>query len=142
YEQYVIGTDREPIGRLIDNRTFRAILSVRGNVPWKLPAESDTPVYLFRTAAPGGVPNASGALVAESSFVFENLPVSDDGSREPLAAALRLTLSEPAFGFGDELYAPNVFNAVQPVPSVEAPPRRRFCRLFGLIGLSPATVDT
>ncbi|MEA2880294.1 MAG: hypothetical protein QOF14_5490 [Hyphomicrobiales bacterium] len=144
YEQYVIGTDREPISQPIDNRSFRAMFSVRGDLPWALPlpAESGASVYLFRTDPPGNMPNAWGRLVPTTSLTFEIPPISDTRPREPLAAALRLTLSEPAFGFGDELYPPNVLNAVQPpAPAVEPPRKCWFCKLLGLIGLFPAPVE-
>ena len=141
YEQYVIGADREPMPRLIDNRSFKAKINVRGDIPWALSADGgNASVYLFRTTAGGDEPDASGALAPQTRLEFKDLAGSEAGAREPLAAAIRLTLSEPAFGFGDELYAPNVLNAVQRVP-----PRkcrfRWFCKLLALIGWSRPSLD-
>src|SRR5204863_281400 len=37
YEQYLIGTDREPLSHPIDNRSFRATLAVGAGGQWTLP---------------------------------------------------------------------------------------------------------
>jgi hypothetical protein len=139
YEQYVVGLDRKPGPPFIGNDSFRAVPTLTGDAPWSLSAAE--PVYLFRTKDVGGVAEISGPLEATTILSFTPEPRTDVSSPAPPGAALRITLTDPPFGFGDELYSPNVLYAVHSAQVPPPPPkswwRRQFDRLVDFLRKRP-----
>ena len=132
YEQYVVGPDRRPNFPNIGNDSFRAAPMLIGDAPWSLSGDSG-PVYLFRTDKTHDVPEASGPLEVRTVLGFTAKPPADAALPASPGAALRITLMDPPFGFGDELYSPNVLYAIH---FVHVPPVRRrglLCRLLDFI---------
>lgn len=116
YRQYRLGPDRRPTYGLFTNRSFEIAVALRGASPWQLgPAEAQAqPLFHSEGAAAPLAP----ATTIDLHPVADPVPDPPD----PATARLRITLTAPAYGFGDELYAPNLMNAVQPVPLAPAPP--------------------
>jgi hypothetical protein len=108
YAQYVVGPDREKLPHPIDNRSFQADLTLVGDSPWQLPTGAKA-VYLFRTDDKTPIPEPQGKIAATTRIEIAPVPAESAG----MVGSLRVTLSEPAFGFGDELYQSNILNAVE-----------------------------
>ncbi|MBR1218538.1 hypothetical protein JQ557_11095 [Bradyrhizobium sp. U87765 SZCCT0131] len=130
YAQYAVGPDRMPASAAIANDSFRATASVTGHACWDLPAA--TPAFwLFRTAQAQDKPEPAAPLQSTTTITLLAEPRADRPPA-PAGAGLRMTLSEPSFGFGDELYTPNVLHALH---AIQAPPPQRpwLCRVLDLI---------
>ncbi|MEA2886219.1 MAG: hypothetical protein QOD11_579 [Bradyrhizobium sp.] len=148
YEQYVVGLDRQTKFDRILNDSFCASAKLAGDAPWTLskdnkPADS-LPLFLFRTKnerdlrdppEPPG-PQPSAPLVPTTRLEFATQPRIEAALPEAPGAALRITLTDPSFGFGDELYPLNVIYAVNHV-QIPPPRRGRLCRLLDVL-LGPA----
>jgi hypothetical protein len=136
YEQYVVGPDRKTGFGGIFNDSFRASAKLVGDAPWSLSTDAK-PVYrfLFRTEKGRDPPEPSGPLEATTRLQFAAQPGVKPALPEAPGAALRITLTDPPFGFGEELYPPNVIYAVHH-GQVPPPPRR--CRLLDWLLRRPA----
>ncbi len=122
YRGYVVGLDgTRSATPLFDNRSFQAGFSVVNPGNWDF-ASSSPPAsppqggdeYLFRTqdSPDSPIPSVDSSLA--SNAVFEDLATTAHTSPpyyDPGSSAIRLTLSEPPYAFGNVLYAPNVMNA-------------------------------
>ncbi|MGO4711438.1 hypothetical protein [Bradyrhizobium sp. 2TAF24] len=139
YAQYLVGPDRTPNSPAITNQSFRAVASVSGHAPWGLPATT-IPIWLFRTAETQDKPEPAAPPQPTTTITLtpEALAVVPGG---PTGAALRITLSEPPYGFGDELYSPNVLHALHAIQA-PPPPRPWLCRLLDLILLRTPPAPT
>jgi len=139
YAQYVVGPDRVAGSVAIANDSFRAAASVSGHAPWSLPATT-TPTWLFRTAQTEDQPEPAAPLQPATTITLTPEPLAVPPPL-PAGAALRITLSEPPYGFGDELYSPNVLHALH---AIQAPPAPRpwLCRLLDLILLRTPPAPT
>jgi hypothetical protein len=131
YEQYVVGPDRKTGFAGIFNDSFRASAKLVGDAPWTLSTDAK-PVYryLFRTGKARDPPEPSGPLEATTRLQFAAQPSAMAALPEAPGAALRITLTDPPFGFGEELYPPNVIYAVHHVQVPPPPCRWRLCRLL------------
>lgn len=135
YRDYDLGLSGLPQPGLFDNRSFKARLSVRNPGRWILASgdigRSDVPpeVYLFRDHnhdAPAGCTEVRplGAAPLCSATTFDHLEIRArehlPAYYDPAASALEIRLSEPAYAFGNDLYAQNVLNAViEDLPDTE-----------------------
>lgn len=110
YAQYLIGLDGQPVPvSPFTNDVFRASLTIADGGPWTAPVQS---VALFGQ-------DASGKLDATTKLEIH--PVTAP-SPPPLAQpAIRIALSEPAFGFGDQLYPINIQYAAAAIGAAAAP---------------------
>lgn len=124
YQGYVVGVDgRISPTPLFDNQTFGGSIQVRNPGEWALldgdsvatsspPEESG--VFLFRTQDDcfNPVPTPDGSLCTATTFdTLEVIDTVPPPYYDPAASAIRLTLTEPSYAFGNILYAPNVLNA-------------------------------
>lgn len=130
YQGYVLGLDGVPPSNppLYTNQSFMAEIRVVNPGIWSFDGSSASPpernpadaieVFLFRAAsdsppeceAPFPAPN--GTLCPNA--VFRDLPVSGNvppAYYDPALSAIRITLTEPPYAFGNVLYASNVLNA-------------------------------
>ena len=124
YAGYVLGLNgEESETALFTNRSFQSNLEVINPGTWQLDAQADgsgsppSPPnsFLFRTQPEleDGSPSANGTL--SPLTVFDGLELYTTPappSYDPNASALRLTLTEPPYAFGNLLYSANVMNAV------------------------------
>ena len=137
YEQYVVGPDRKLGFPGIANDAFRASAKLVGDAPWSLSKDAK-PVYLFRTQEGRDTPEPSGPLQATTHLEFTARPRTEAALPEAPGAALRITLVDPPFGFGDELYSPNVLYAVHRVQEPPTPRRSWLRRWLDLLLPLPA----
>ena len=137
YEQYVVGPDRKLGFPGIANDAFRASAKLVGDAPWSLSKDAK-PVYLFRTQEGRDTPESSGPLQATTHLEFTARPRTEAALPEAPGAALRITLVDPPFGFGDELYSPNVLYAVHRVQEPPTPRRSWLRRWLDLLLPLPA----
>jgi hypothetical protein len=128
YEQYKVGPDRQAGLPCIANDSFRVLPTLAGEAPWTLSTDNK-PVCLFRAKEAPAATSPPGTL--DPTTVLKLPAQSRAAPTPPLTSdvALRFTLTDPPFGFGDELYSPNVLYAlhfIRPSPPV----RRRWflCR--------------
>jgi hypothetical protein len=133
YEQYVVGLDRQTKFDRIFNDSFCASAKLAGDAPWSLlkegkpvPLGEALPLFLFRTKDPRDPPEPPGPqpsapLVPTTGLEFATQPRIEAALPEAPGAALRITLTGPPFGFGEELYPLNVIYAVN---HVQIPPPR------------------
>ncbi len=127
YRYYDIGPNGTPQPDLFNNTTFLGEFGVINPGSWDIGnSQADPPthgesVYLFRTRPdPDGdclpsPPEDDKPLCGDTGF--EDLTVQPLGRGfppyyKPEESALRLTLSEPSYAFGNDLYPENVLNAV------------------------------
>jgi hypothetical protein len=136
YEQYVVGPDRKTEFGGIFNDSFRASARLVGDAPWSLSTDAK-PVtrFLFRTGKGRDPPEPSAPLEATTRLQFAAQPSAMAALPEAPGAALRIALTDPPFGFGEELYPPNVIYAVH---HVQVPPPPRRCRLLDWLLRRPA----
>ena len=111
YAQYVIGLDRALSPKLFDNDVFQARARLTGG-GLKLTPEAERPFPLFRTYEEAGEAVAQQLLVPDVRHTFE---VEEDlGGRDREGdPRLTVTLSAPDYGFGEDLYVPNLLHASQ-----------------------------
>lgn len=117
YRDYVIGLDGTYQRGLFDNRVFTGQLAVERPGSWGVidPMPPRGQVYLFRTADDclDPMPEPDGALCTSTLFnTLEVVGLRPPPFYQPLDSALRLTLAEPPYAFGNSLYAQNVLHAV------------------------------
>lgn len=122
YRDYEIGLDGHRTRGLFDNQVFRGRMRVVDPGRWLLATPGSPgpvpyePVYLFRTLddCANPVPAPEAPLCAETRF--DGLAVTRTRAvpayYDPARSALRLELSDPPYAFGNDLYAPNVLDAV------------------------------
>ncbi|MEJ1968738.1 MAG: hypothetical protein WDN03_08950 [Rhizomicrobium sp.] len=131
YRDYTIGMDGLPSPvTLFDNTTFRAAIAVRNPGTWALAPLTGPENELFRTSAPvPGPPGLFGGITGQPAgplypaTVFDTLEVTANTRPpyyDPAASSLRLTLIEPPYGFGDQLYPINVLACV--IADIPPPP--------------------
>jgi hypothetical protein len=139
YGDYCRGMDGLKTPNLFDNTTFRCWIDVKKPGLWDIPAPNPTTaqLYLFNTMPPdlfnspppvatATIPEGTGTLARVTRF--SSLPITPTPGVAFYSAAdtaLRLTLTAPAYSFGNLLYAPNVLNAViddLPSPTSSTPP--------------------
>jgi hypothetical protein len=165
YEQYVVGLDRKTGFSGIHNDSFCATAKLVGDAPWSLSTDAK-PVtrFLFRTENGSDKPERSAPLAATTRLQFAAWPRVEAALSEAPDAALRITLknasdidssdststgrglvspihnlTDTPFGFGEELYSPNVIYAVHHVQIPPPPPRRGWlCRLLDGLLRRPA----
>jgi hypothetical protein len=129
YEQYHVGPDRQSGLPCITNDSFRIVPTLEGAAPWTFVIDN-APETLFRTKETPGATSPAGTLDPTTIVTLMVRPSAGVPPQNSSDVSLRFTLSDPFFGFGDELYSPNVLYALH---SIQAPPpvkRRRFlCRL-------------
>ncbi|AWK89876.1 hypothetical protein [Azospirillum thermophilum] len=142
YYAYVIDADgvKQPPGKLFDNRSFRASLTVVNPGLWtigqdKTPDKTQTqsaPDYLFRTVADDRTadgtgsddtgsgdagaqdpaPAPQGRLVPATTLTAPALaPATPPTYYDPASSVLRLALTAPDYAFGNTLYAANTMAA-------------------------------
>lgn len=122
YKYYVIGPNGHPQPNLFDNRVFRGKITVQNpgswsvrNVPTGSPPVDPADVYLFRTRDDclNPIPTPDGRLCSDTDFdTLKVIPAEPPKYYNPADTSIRLQLSEPSYGFGYDLYAQNVLNAV------------------------------
>jgi hypothetical protein len=124
YQYYVLGLNGQPSPTvLFDNQTFRGEITVVNPGTWRLrdaplPWHDSPPtpgLFLFRTqdSCANPIPAPDGPLCDVSGFdTLDVIDMDPPPYYEPSSSALRLTLTEPAYAFGNVLYASNVLNAV------------------------------
>lgn len=134
YQDYVLDADGKiSPAPLFDNRSFRASFSMVNPGPWTVAADAPSlPLFatepLTLTAMPGPVPSVSMAPPPSATSLPEpdpaaplapdillQVPVapvaSDPPYYDPKTSALRLTLVEPPYAFGNILYTSNLMAA-------------------------------
>ncbi|MDE1150359.1 MAG: hypothetical protein PW843_27745 [Azospirillaceae bacterium] len=116
YQGYVVDLDgNSPPQPLFTNTCFQVVLAVVEPGFWTLPLPPLTtvePYYLFRTAKDDPTPVNQEKILPLTDF--RDLQLLQQGPPDyynPAASALRVTLSEPPYAFGDTLYARNVMAA-------------------------------
>jgi hypothetical protein len=118
YRDYVIGLDGKPQPGLFDNAVFRVAIGLQDPGIWCFAADSPSPesdLCLFRTLPLCQTTEPIAPLCPETVFVFDGYDISDHAAPpyySPSNSALTVRLTAPAYGFGDDLYAINVLNAV------------------------------
>lgn len=131
YKYYVIGPNGETNPDLFNNAVFRGRIIVQNPGSWGLQSVSSElskpdDVYLFRTendcAQP--LPFKDGKLCSRTEFdTLKVLPLEPPAYYNPADTSIRLQLNDPSYGFGYDLYASNVLNAV-----IEDLPQPDACR--------------
>ncbi len=124
YSNYVLGLDGLPSPTpLFQNNTFVGQIDVVNPGTWNLHEKpivwSGSPpvpgVFLFRTKddCANPTPTPDGPLCDISLFnTMDIVPTDPPLYYDPASSAIRLTLTEPSYAFGNTLYATNVLNAV------------------------------
>jgi hypothetical protein len=109
YAQYLIGADGQPVAvSPFTNDVFRATLTIADGGPWTVPAQS---IALFGH-------DASGKLDAATTLEIQ--PVAAPAPPPLAQPAIHIALSEPAFGFGDQLYPINIQHASATIAAAAA----------------------
>lgn len=114
YRAYVIDADgvKQSPGTLFDNQSFQASLTVVNPGRWTISPPEQGSLYLFRTTADKPVPDPQAAVLAETKLVAPGIATATPPSYyDPAASAVRLALAEPAYAFGNTLYASNTMAA-------------------------------
>ena len=117
YRDYTVPADGQTNGQsLFDNTSFKVSLAPASPGPWT--AASGRNFYLFQTAGsstagdgPGPAPSAP--LSGQSVLTLGSITPADQPPLyfDPAANALQLVLQEPAYAFGQTLYARNLMAA-------------------------------
>tara|TARA_R110001599_G_scaffold253766_1_gene454085 strand:+ start:9013 stop:13143 length:4131 start_codon:yes stop_codon:yes gene_type:complete len=116
YKDYVINDDgtRVPQG-LFHNDSFKGTFGLTGSGLWNI--ANDPEVFLFQTqtagdSSAGAGPAPSGVLQDFSELKFScHRETSPPAYFNPTASELRLTLTEPKYGFGASIYSRNLVAA-------------------------------
>lgn len=117
YFAYVINAngDQGPPGALFDNTTFKGTLTVANPGGWTL---GDNSQQLFRTVPPPPDtavvppnPEPRGTLARAVSMAAPVAANDPPPYYDPAASAVRLSLTDPDYAFGNSLYAANVMEA-------------------------------
>lgn len=118
YASYVVDADgiRQPPGTLFDNASFQVRLDVVHPGLWTLAADpTAAPLYLFRTDAGNPVPAPDAPVLRDTILTVPALatqvPPAFPSYYDPSLSAVRLSLVNPAYAFGDTLYSANVMAA-------------------------------
>jgi hypothetical protein len=117
YKDYVVDGDGQVSATpLFDNSSFRAGFALRQPGLWQV--SDPAPLYLFQTtgsstAASGLGPAPAAPVAARSLLAVPGIARSRTPPTylDTTTNALMLTLSDPAWGFGDTLYARNLMAA-------------------------------
>lgn len=114
YRDYKIGLDGREQKDLFDNAVFRGSIAVMNPGSWKITGDN-TDLCLFRTQPLCEDTEPAGALCAATAFDFPSTVIGDNPLPRyfsPADGAIRVTLTAPAYAFGDDLYSQNVLYAV------------------------------
>jgi|GEM_PF-2722059 len=113
YQAYVINDDGARISQgLFHNDSFKGCFSLTGSGLWNV--ADDREVFLFETADiigsdAGSSPEPSAPLKASSELTIPtSRAIRSPAYFNPSASELRLTLSEPKYGFGAAIYSRNL----------------------------------
>jgi hypothetical protein len=114
YRDYTIGLDGLPEPDLFDNAVFLGSIEVVNPGTWTIVGD-DTDLCLFRTQPFCNSTDAEGTLCPSTCFDFPADVLAGNTPPDyytPADGVLRVTLTAPAYGFGDDLYAQNVLYCV------------------------------
>lgn len=113
YQDYLLGPDGKTAPDLFNNQSFKGNIEVIEAANWQLKPVSTEP-FLFRTKQDKkccpSPPSKAGSLC--SVTLFDDLKLDPADSSASTNSAIRITLSQPSYAFGNDLYAKNVLNAV------------------------------
>ncbi|MDB5600918.1 MAG: hypothetical protein JWN71_2962 [Xanthobacteraceae bacterium] len=113
YRDYVIGLDGQKQNNLFTNDVFLTKIDVQNHGSWIVNPKDGKNLYLFRTTTDPKKP--PGSLCPTTEFTFPTWKIEHETPPPyylPAEGAIRVTLTAPAYAFGDDLYTQNVLYAV------------------------------